>query len=65
MGMAYGVAQSYASDKINQGIRYISDMMTPANEGIKIFYSETLFIRATDKCGNVVNLYYFREISNE
>ena len=39
--------------------------MTPANEGIKIFYSETLFIRATDKCGNVVNLYYFREISNE
>jgi RHS repeat-associated protein len=64
-GIVYGVAQPYASDKINQGIGYLGDMMTPANEGIKIFYSETLFIRATDKCGNVVNLYYSREISNE
>ena len=64
-GTAYGAAQPYVSDKINQGIDYLGDMMTPADGGMQMFYSETLFIRATDKCGNVVELYYYREISNE
>ena len=64
-GTAYSAAQPYVSDKINQGLDYLGDLMTPSYSGVQIFYSETLFIRATDKCGNVVELYYAREVSNE
>ena len=61
-GVPYGAAQPYVSDKVNQGINYLSDMMTPADAGIQAFYHEELFICVTDKCGNVVILHYTREI---
>ena len=64
-GTAYGAAEPYLSDKINQGIDFLGDMMTPAENEFQILYTETLFIRATDKCGNVVELYFMQEFSNE
>ena len=61
-GVPYGLIQPYVSDKVNQGINYLSDMMTPADDGVQAFYHEELIICVTDKCGNVVILHYTREI---
>ena len=60
-GSAYGAAQPFVTDMVNQGINTLPDMMTPANTGMQMSYSEVLIITVTDKCGNVVVLYYTRE----
>ena len=60
-GSAYGAAQPFVTDLVNRGINALPDMMTPANTGMQMSYTEVLIITVTDKCGNIVILYYTRE----
>ncbi len=64
-GMAYGMAQPYVTDKVNRGISVFSDMITPADNEIQVIYSELIIIHVVDKCGNVVDVYYVREINSD
>ena len=63
-GMAYGATQPYVTDKINQGVYWLSDMLIPAYDKQPFSYNEFIVIRVMDKCGNIVELYYKREVSN-
>ena len=57
----YGTAQPFVTDMINRRINTLPDGLTPADPQRQMSYSEILEISVTDKCGNVVILYFTRD----
>ena len=60
-GSAYGAVQPSVTGWANEGINSLSDMMTPADSEVQTSYGQILTISVTDKCENVVILYFMQE----